>query len=356
MIKPPAPAVELRGVSKSYGAVQAVRDLSLIVPQGSFTTLLGPSGCGKTTALRMVAGFIDPDRGDVLIGARSQLGVPSFRRRAAMVFQDFALFPHMSVATNVGYGLRHRRMSAGERSARVAEVLSFLQLEALSSRHPHELSGGQQQRVALGRALAVRPEVLLMDEPLSNLDAKLRVRLRAELRSVQRELGLSTVHVTHDQEEALAISDQVAVMSEGAIRQVGPPRELYEQPADRFVADVLGETNYLEPDAVERDGDGTFVWLDGQRLLVRDATGGATAETVLLVRPEWFSLVPCAGVSLEVTYLGSEYRGASEFHSFRLLDSTLLGVESEPGSPSGLHFGPGARVHLGHGRALLTMR
>jgi len=352
----PASAVELRGVSKSYGTVQAVRDLSLVVPEGSFTTLLGPSGCGKTTALRMVAGFIDPDRGDVLIGGKSQLGVPSFRRRAAMVFQDFALFPHMTVATNIGYGLRHRRMSAGVRSARVAEVLAFLQLEAQSGRHPHELSGGQQQRVALGRALAVRPEVLLMDEPLSNLDAKLRVRLRAELRSVQRELGLSTVHVTHDQEEALAISDQVAVMSEGAIRQVGPPRELYEQPADRFVADVMGETNYLEPDAVEREGDATFVWLDGQRLVVRDATDGATAHAVLLVRPEWFSLTPCQGATLPVSYLGSEYRGASEFHSFRLPGGEPVGVESGPGSSLNMQAGAAASIHLGHGRALLTLR
>jgi ABC-type Fe3+/spermidine/putrescine transport system ATPase subunit len=332
---PAAGTVTVDRVTKRFGALTAVDSVSLSVQPGSFTTLLGPSGCGKTTLLRIIGGFVEPDSGDVLIDGRSQAGLPAFRRNAGMVFQDFALFPHMTVAQNVGYGLRFQQPGRAAQQARVSETLAFLQLDGLAARYPHELSGGQQQRVALGRALAVQPQVLLMDEPLSNLDAKLRVRVRAELKSIQRQLGITTIYVTHDQEEALALSDTVAVMSAGRIRQSAAPRELYLQPGDRFVADVVGESNFLPVGQGRPEGDGWSVELFGTRISVRGSGGPEPAgqDLTLLVRPEWFRVAgagaaaEAGGAALAARLLERAYHGASEHYWFRLESGQTVLVE-----------------------------
>jgi ABC-type Fe3+/spermidine/putrescine transport system ATPase subunit len=291
-----APHVELRGVRKAFGATVAVDDLTLEVARGSFTTVLGPSGCGKTTTLRLLAGFFEPDAGEVLIGGVRQNGVPPNRRNVSIVFQDYALFPHMSVVRNVGYGLRMRRVPVSERTRRVDRVLTFLGLEGLGERLPSELSGGQQQRVALGRSIVMEPAVLLMDEPLSNLDAALRQHVRAELKTIQRSLGITTLYVTHDQQEALTLSDQVAVMAEGRLRQVSDPWTLYHAPRDRFVASFVGDANVLSGRVVARDEDGLArVRLDGPdgaELVCRDPSsrGRPGAAVGVVVRPEWWQV------------------------------------------------------------------
>jgi iron(III) transport system ATP-binding protein len=237
--------VELIGLYKRFGTVEAVSDVTLAVPEAKVTTLLGPSGCGKTTLLRLIAGFIQPDRGDILIKGRRVNELPPQRRSSVVVFQDYALFPHLNVFENVAYGLRRRGMEQREIRRRVDEMLAFLGLSGRGPQSPLQLSGGQQQRVALARALVVEPDVLLLDEPLSNLDVKLRVRVRTELKEIQRSLGKTTILVTHDQEEALSISDRIAVLESGRIRQTGTPIEVYSRPADRFVADFVGIANFI---------------------------------------------------------------------------------------------------------------
>jgi len=241
-------ALRLEHVSKSFGGPPVVDDVSLEIPGGAFATLLGPSGCGKTTTLRMIAGFHDPDSGSIRLGDRLLNDLPPNRRGTAMVFQDYALFPHMTVRGNVGYGLRLARTSAAELRRKVDETLLFVGLDKLADRHPNQLSGGQQQRVALARALAITPQVLLLDEPLSNLDARLREELRWELRTLQQRLGMTFVYVTHDQEEALSMSDWVAVMKDGRVEQAGSPDDIYHRPRTAFVATFVGAAN-LVPEA-----------------------------------------------------------------------------------------------------------
>jgi len=310
--------VALRDIVKSFRGVPAVRDFSLEVARGSFTTILGLSGCGKTTVLRIVAGFLDPDSGSVTVSGRDQADVPPDRRGIGMVFQDYALFPHMSVLENVAYGLKTRGVRSAERQRIVAEALESLGLGELGARYPHELSGGQQQRVALGRALVLRPEVLLMDEPLSNLDAKLRVRVREELKAIQTGLGITTIYVTHDQEEAFALSDLIAVMDGGKLLQLGDPATIYRSPRDGFVADFVGSANFL-PAAAEARGAGSVatrtaagtVWL-------RAPEGSPTGPGRAMARPEWFSLSgpsPTAGPSdgslaVPAVVEGGEFHGA----------------------------------------------
>jgi putative spermidine/putrescine transport system ATP-binding protein len=250
----PEPAhVRLEGVVKRFGATAAVAGVSLDVARGSLTTVLGPSGCGKTTLLRLIAGFVEPDEGDILIGGESQRGLPPYLRKTSTVFQEYALFPHMKVFDNVAYGLRLRRLPRAGLAEKVRHTLGLMRLEGLEGRLPRELSGGQQQRVALARSLIVEPEVLLMDEPLSNLDAKLRISVRSEIREIQQRVGITTLYVTHDQEEALAISDTIAVMRSGRVIQVGTAREIYERPADPFVAAFVGQVNLLRA-SVEKGG------------------------------------------------------------------------------------------------------
>ena len=277
--------VRLVDVSKNFGAHAAVERVSLVVPDGSFFTLLGPSGGGKTTTLRIVAGFYPADRGDVYIGATRVNDLPPYRRHTAMVFQEYALFPHMTVVENVAYGLRMRRVAAPQIRRRVADALALVGLTGVDNAFPSRLSGGQQQRVALARALVVEPEVLLLDEPLSSLDAKLRVRVRTELRALQRQLGKTVLYVTHDQEEALAISDRIALIAGGRIQQVGTPVEIYHRPANRFVADFVGLANFIDAEVV---GPQTVraVGITMQTADAASGPNGASRRRVIVLRPE----------------------------------------------------------------------
>ena len=246
-------SLDIEQLVKRYGDFYAVRDVSLRVADGEFLVLLGPSGCGKTTTLRMVAGFIEPTSGMVRLGGGDVTLLPPWKRNAGMVFQSYALFPHLTVAQNVAFGLEMRKLPRADIERRVEETLALVRLAGYGGRLPRQLSGGQQQRVALARALAIRPDVLLLDEPLSNLDAKLRQEVRVEIRELQRQMGLTTVMVTHDQEEALTMADRLVVMNEGSVRQVGTQRDLYERPADRFVAGFVGRSTFLDG-AVEARG------------------------------------------------------------------------------------------------------
>src|SRR5580765_2268281 len=237
--------LQLTGLTKTYGDFRAVAGVDLDIGQGELVVLLGPSGCGKTTTLRMIAGFVVPSAGEIHLGGRNITRRPPWKRNTGLVFQSYALFPHLSATENIAFGLRMRNLGQAQIAAKVAEVLRLVRLEGLGDRLPRELSGGQQQRVALARALVIEPDILLLDEPLSNLDAKLRAEVRVEIRELQRKLGLTTVMVTHDQEEALTMADRLVVMSNGQVQQVGSQRELYEHPANTFVAGFVGRTNFL---------------------------------------------------------------------------------------------------------------
>jgi putative spermidine/putrescine transport system ATP-binding protein len=325
-------AVELVAVSKSYppGAVPVVRDLSLSVATGESVALLGPSGCGKTTTLNMVAGFTDPDRGTILIDGVSMDGTPPHRRDTAMVFQSYALFPHLSVFDNVGFGLVMRRTPRTEIGRRVGEALALVRLQGLDARYPRELSGGQQQRVALARALVVKPAVLLLDEPLSNLDARLRQEMRIEIAEIQDRLGITTIFVTHDQEEALTIADRVAVMREGTIEQVGSPERVYDQPETEFVARFIGDANFLAGRVVSTDGDlVTVECAEGLRVAApRAAWTAAGTPVTVMVRPEKVRIDAAAssagaGVENRVTAV---VRAVSFLGPVTRLDATVAGA------------------------------
>src|SRR5262245_11749049 len=272
--------LELSHLSKHFGGTVAVRDVTLDVGDGEFIVLLGPSGCGKTTTLRMIAGFVAPTSGRVRLGGREVTTLPPWQRNAGMVFQSYALFPHLTVAENVAFGLEMRSLASAEIAPRVNEALRMVRLAGYEQRLPRELSGGQQQRVALARALVIRPDVLLLDEPLSNLDAKLRETVRVEIRELQRQLGITTVMVTHDQEEGLIMADRLVVMSDGEVRQVGSQRDLYERPADRFVAGFVGRSNLLTGTMV---APGRFRTAGGLSILCQE---GATGPGVIALRPE----------------------------------------------------------------------
>jgi putative spermidine/putrescine transport system ATP-binding protein len=272
--------LELINLSKRYGEHAAVADVTLDVADGEFLVLLGPSGCGKTTTLRMIAGLVEPSGGAARIGGADVTYLPPWRRNTGMVFQSYALFPHMTVAENVAFGLEMRKLAKAEIEARAKEALRLVRLEGYAARLPRQLSGGQQQRVALARALAIRPDVLLLDEPLSNLDAKLREEVRIEIRELQRHLNLTTIMVTHDQEEALTVADRLVVMADGEIRQIGSQRDLYERPADRFVAGFVGRSTFLDGRVT---APGEFETAGGLHLKCRDGAPGVAA---LLLRPE----------------------------------------------------------------------
>jgi ABC-type Fe3+/spermidine/putrescine transport system ATPase subunit len=275
-----APDVELRNVTKRFGPVAAVDAIDLEVRPGEFLSLLGPSGCGKTTTLRLVAGFERPDEGEVLIGGENVSRVPPYRRDVNTVFQSYALFPHLSVLDNVAYGLKQRGLGRKERRARALEMLELVRLAGLGGRKPRQLSGGQQQRVALARALVMHPRVLLLDEPLGALDLKVRKELQIELKRIQEEIGITFVYVTHDQEEALAMSDRVVVMNGGRIEQIGVPREIYDRPATEWIAGFIGDTNFIR-------ANGKEVAVRPERLrVVAGGTGlGGTVETTMVIGP-----------------------------------------------------------------------
>ncbi|TAM57562.1 ABC transporter ATP-binding protein [bacterium] len=275
--------VQLHKLMKRYGDFVAVDDFSLDVADGEFVALLGPSGCGKTTTLRMIAGFVEATAGEIRIGERDVTGCPPHRRNTGMVFQGYALFPHMTVFENVAFGLRMRRLGAAEIRERVARALKLVRLDGHAERMPRQLSGGQQQRVALARALVVQPDAFLLDEPLSNLDAKLRQEVRLEIRQLQRTLGLTTIFVTHDQEEALTMADRLVVMDRGAIQQVGSPAELYDWPVNRFVADFIGHSNFFDGSVC---GPGQFKTDTGAIVKFDPEAGTPQGGVALAVRPE----------------------------------------------------------------------
>jgi iron(III) transport system ATP-binding protein len=330
--------VELVRLSKRFGAVEAVSDVSLAVPEGRIMTLLGPSGCGKTTLLRLIAGFMQPDDGEIRIKGRRVNEVPPQRRSTVVVFQDYALFPHLSVFENVAYGLRRRGFKGADVNRRVLDMLGFLGLRGQDSVSPLELSGGQQQRVALARAFVVEPDVLLLDEPLSNLDAKLRVRVRTELKEIQQSLGKTTILVTHDQEEALSISDHIAVMASGRIRQTGTPHDVYAHPVDQFVADFIGITNFV-PATIRSVTPGRVV-LDSPigQLATGDGTELIVGQSVtVILRPTALRLwaLPEVGrvraTVRSTSFLGELRRYHVQVGELRLVvDRPLAGLDEMP--------------------------
>ncbi len=336
--------LELSGLTKTYGDFRAVAGIDLDIAQGELVVMLGPSGCGKTTTLRMIAGFIAPTAGAIRLGGRDITSQPSWKRNTGLVFQSYALFPHLSAAENVAFGLRMRKLPPPTIAAKLADALRLVRLEGLGARLPRELSGGQQQRVALARALVIEPDVLLLDEPLSNLDAKLRAEVRVEIRDLQRKLGLTTVMVTHDQEEALTMADRLVVMSHGKVQQIGTQRELYEQPANAFVAGFVGRTNFLhgrlEAPGVFRSESGLPI-----RCIERRSRWGRT----LALRPERLSIVTDPDVEADNSFPGivefaSYLGGILEYH-VRLTprDRLLVQAPNTSGDPA---HAVGDRVHL----------
>ena len=303
--------LELRNLSFLFGNTLAVDDFSLMVEEGSFTTLLGPSGCGKTTLLRLISGFLSPDSGEVLIDGINQAGIEVNERKVGMVFQDYALFPHLTVEQNIAYGLKIQKKNSRKDeffniSENVSEISNALGIEELLKRYPNELSGGQQQRVALARSLVLKPKILLMDEPLSSLDTKLRVKVREELKEIQQKLKITTVYVTHDQEEALSLSTKIAVLDKGRLLQEGSPREIYFGPSNEFVADFVGKANILQKD-----------------------------DKKFMVRPEWFEIAPAVSafengivpadtVLLSGTILNEEFLGSKTRYVVQTEENTIL--------------------------------
>jgi putative spermidine/putrescine transport system ATP-binding protein len=333
--------VELRGCTRDYGSVRAVDALDLAVHEGEVLALLGPSGCGKTTTLNLVAGFVPPTAGRVIIDGEDVTGRPPHLRGLGVVFQSYALFPHLSVHENVAFGLRERRLPAAEIERRVAEALALVRLDRAGRQRPGELSGGMQQRVALARALVYRPRVLLLDEPLAALDRKLREGMRDELRAIQRAVGITTIFVTHDQAEALGLADRLAVMNHGRIEQLGAPREVYERPATRFVADFLGASTVLRGRAVAGDR----VAIAGATLHV---TGGAWrpgSDVEVAIRPERVSLVSGPGANVvEARIDGLVYQGAQTEVTARLTDGQR--VLAFVGEPAPVPLARGEAIHL----------
>ncbi|MGB2875429.1 MAG: ABC transporter ATP-binding protein, partial [Gaiellaceae bacterium] len=301
-------AIALEGVSKGFGKVAAVENVTLSIAEGEFFSLLGPSGCGKTTSLRMIAGFEEPDVGRIVLQGEDVTHVRPNRRPVNMVFQHYALFPHMSIYDNVAYGLKVKRVPRSEHRERVEAMLRVVELEGLERRRTRQLSGGQQQRVALARALVNRPAALLLDEPLGALDVKLRKQMQLELKRIQSELGTTFVYVTHDQEEALAMSDRIAVMNGGRVEQIGSPREIYERPQTAFVADFIGSLNALDLTVQERVGEYALMRLgDGERLVVPAGAGVNTGDSLrVAVRPERVQL---GGAGASASENGSRLEG-----------------------------------------------
>jgi spermidine/putrescine ABC transporter ATP-binding subunit len=331
----PRPALELRGLTKRFGSTVAVDRVDLTVAPGEFVTLLGPSGCGKTTTLNLIAGFITADAGEIMLAGETVGDQPPFRRDLGLVFQDYALFPHMTVAENVAFGLKMRKVNHVEIERRVGEALAMVQLAGLGARRPLQLSGGQRQRVALARALVIRPAMLLLDEPLSNLDLKLREEMRGEISGLQRRLGIATVFVTHDQGEALTMSDRIAVMRSGRIEQVGTPTDIYERPATRFVAGFIGAINILAAKVEALDPVGfarlaTSAGPANARLPSGVAPGTAVTMTV---RPERLRLAapgtaPARSTAWPATVDSVVYLGARRELRVRLADGSIAIAEA----------------------------
>jgi putative spermidine/putrescine transport system ATP-binding protein len=335
--------VELRGCTRDYGSVRALHAVDLTVYEGEFLSLLGPSGCGKTTTLNLIAGFVPPTAGRILIDGEDVTARPAHLRGLGVVFQSYALFPHLSIRENVAFGLRERRMPAAEIERRVGEALELVRLDRSGRQRPSELSGGMQQRVALARALVYRPRVLLLDEPLAALDRKLRESMRDELRAIQRTVGITTIFVTHDQAEALGLSDRIAVLSAGRIEQLGTPREIYEHPSTRFVADFIGASTVLRARAVGPD----HVTVGGTRLRIGGVALQPGAEVELAIRPERVRLASGAGDNvLDARIDGLVYQGAQTELTARLDDGQRVLVFVTEPTAMPLALGQMVRVHL----------
>jgi ABC-type Fe3+/spermidine/putrescine transport system ATPase subunit len=323
-------AITIQGVARAFGTVRAVDDVSIAVRDGEFFTLLGPSGCGKTTLLRMVAGFCELDQGRILFGEQRIDTLPPHKRNTGMVFQNYAVFPNLTVGGNVAYGLRARSVRGEESRERVERALKLVQLDGYGERWPHQLSGGQLQRVAIARAIVIEPHVLLLDEPLSNLDAKLRVEMRGEIRRLQKLLGITVLYVTHDQEEALAISDRIAVMRAGRVEQIAGPSEIYDRPATPFVASFVGTTNLLNGVIRGREGDTAEIAVAGATLRLVGVAGNSGDKVVLSLRPEALRLLtaveaaPGGWATLAGTLGEIEYLGPVTRFTVTLADATPL--------------------------------
>ncbi len=339
----------MRGVTKRYGAVLALDDLSLGVRTGEFLSLLGPSGCGKSTTLRLIGGFLSPDRGEITLRGRPIADVPAHARETATVFQSYALFPHLSIGDNIGYGLQQQGVPRSEIRRRVTEALALVALPNAENRRPHELSGGQQQRVALARSLAVVPAVLLLDEPLGALDVALRRQMQDELQDIQRRLGITFIYVTHDQDEALSMSDRLAVMRSGRVEQIGTPQTLYERPATEFVARFMGASNVLSGLVLSADAHGGVANVSGATIpIVGDGLATGQAVTVM-IRPE--RLVPTAVTEglepsdgWDVTVTAIRYHGATTTVQATTPDGTALTASVRPPEASGLTVGSAVRL------------
>ena len=343
-------AVQFDRVRKRFGEVIALHEVSLPVRRGELMTLLGPSGCGKTTLLNLAAGFFSADGGEIRIGGERVNDVPTYKREVGMMFQNYALFPHMTVAANVGYGLKARRLPKNEIRRRVGDALTLVRLNGYEDRKPRQLSGGQQQRVALARALVINPKVLLLDEPFSALDKNLRASMQVELREIQRKLGLTTIFVTHDQSEALSLSDRLAVMSEGRIRQLGTPQEIYRKPCERFVASFVGDANVLRGRLDRIEGANAIVTLGAVRIAVPSGPlqpAVPPAPVDVFVRPEQLKLTdasePCASGG---TVVAQVYQGGHVDIHVACVDSAtgrllirLSGPQATTGWPVGARVG-----------------
>jgi spermidine/putrescine transport system ATP-binding protein len=356
-----APDVEILDVTKRFGDVTAVDRMNLRIERGEFYSLLGPSGCGKTTTLRMIAGFEQPTEGEILLAGQPIAGVPPYKRNVNTVFQHYALFPHMDVARNVGYGLRQNKVGKAEEERRVGEALALVRLPGYGRRRTWEMSGGQQQRVALARALVNRPTVLLLDEPLGALDLKLRKEMQLELKALQREVGITFVYVTHDQEEALTMSDVIVVMRDGLIQQMGGPTELYERPVNRFVADFIGTSNFMSATVESSDASAGRVIVRTERGVVLrgvptdpDATHAPGQAVTVATRPERLEVMPLDGTGTtdagwssvtgrihQGTYLGDQ----TEFrvHTDQL-GELIVRRQNATGAAASLGLGPGDPV------------
>jgi iron(III) transport system ATP-binding protein len=339
-------ALSLEGLTKRFGKVTAVDNVTLDIPHGRLVTLLGPSGCGKTTILRMIAGLEVPTKGRIYLGRMDITNLPPNERKITMVFQSYALFPHMNVYKNIAYGLKVLRWPEDRIRETVAESLKMVGLEGLENRGPSELSGGQQQRVAVARALVLKPKVLLFDEPLSNLDAKLRKRMRGEIRDLQRDLGITSVYVTHDQSEALAISDQIVVMENAVISQIGGPEELYTRPANPFVADFIGEANIVEAPVLGVNRDTAQIKLGSLAIAVPYTTAPEKGKTAkVMIRPEDILIDSekregLIGAVRFAMYQGStnDYIVETEVGEFRIVDYQTKGMIRERGTQVSLSF------------------
>jgi putative spermidine/putrescine transport system ATP-binding protein len=343
-------SVSLRNLTRAFGAARALNEMSLEIAPGELVALLGPSGCGKTTALRIVAGFEYADAGQVLIDGKDISGVPAAKRDMGMVFQSYSLFPNMSALDNVAFGLRMRKVGGGARRKRAAELLDMVGLSAQSGQWPHQLSGGQQQRVALARALAIEPRVLLLDEPLSALDAKVRLQLREQIRTLQQRLGTTTMFVTHDQQEALSMADRVGVMRDGRLEQVAEPAELYSRPATAFVAEFVGTMNRLP---AELGGGGTVVTVLGTTVPAQD--GGPTSGPVdALVRPESLTVAAAEGGDGIVT--GRTFLGAVTRVAVRLSGDTEVAVDVSSAAAAAMAPGTAVQVSLPAAPVLVAPR